>query len=110
MALSLFGGHNEMVQTKVGMKIFKFNENVTCILLHCKQYHNEEAGWSLPQVLFQTFGKGSYRRMIITVLQIVEVIAWSRCDVLLSGVQRTFEYQFLKVKISFITLSKYIQL
>lgn len=48
--------------------------------------------------------------MIITVLQVVEVIAWSRCDVLLSGVQKIFEYQFLKVKISFIALRKYIQL
>lgn len=83
---------------KWGMKMFKFSENVTYILLHCKQYHNTEAGWSLPQVLFQSFGKGSWRWMIIPVLQIVEVIAWSRCHVLLSGVQKTFEYQFLKVR------------
>lgn len=99
-----------MVQTKVGMKMFKFSENITYILLHCKQYHDEEVGWSLPQLSFQNFGKGSQRWMIITVLQVVEVIAWSRCDVLLSGVQKIFEYQFLKVKISFIALRKYIQL
>lgn len=48
-----------MVQTKVGMKMFKFSENITYILLHCKQYHDEEAGWSLPQLSFQNFGKGS---------------------------------------------------